>query len=267
MSGPDPRAVPDFLSLARLEGRAFVVLGAGQGIGRQTAHALAQAGARVACVDRDAALAEAVAGEVGGLPVVADALQREGVERAFAEAARWAGAVRGLVDIIGMPHIGPFLELDDERWRWQLDVVVGHAYLALQVGGRLIAEQGGGAIVCVGSISGLASVRGQTAYGAAKAALHHLVAGAARELAPRGVRVNAVAPGFVRTPRLEGKLDERQWAQVARIIPRGAPGVPAEIAAPILFLASDLASYITGQTLAVDGGLVGTIALPPDLLE
>ena len=267
MSGPDPRAVPDFGALARLDGRTFVVLGAGQGIGRQTVHALAQAGARVACVDREAALAESVATEVNGLPVVADALQREGVEHALAEAVRWSGAVQGLVDIIGMPHIGPLLELDDARWRSQFDIVVGHAYLALQVGGRVIGEHGGGAIVCVGSISGLASVRGQAAYGAAKAALHHLVACAARELAPRGVRVNAVAPGFVRTPRLESRLDEDQWARVAGIIPRGAPGLPAEIAGPILFLASDLASYITGQTLAVDGGLVGTVGLPSDVLD
>jgi NAD(P)-dependent dehydrogenase (short-subunit alcohol dehydrogenase family) len=116
--------------------------------------------------------------------------------------------------------------------------------------------------VFVGSMSGVGNVQGQVAYGAAKAALHHLVSGAARELAPSKVRVNAVAPGFVRTPRLVTMLGEEQWGAVDAIIPRGAAATPDEIAGPLLFLASDLASYITGQTLVIDGGLTGTVAIP-----
>jgi 3-oxoacyl-[acyl-carrier protein] reductase len=84
-----------------------------------------------------------------------------------------------------------------------------------------------------------------------------------RELAPVGVRVNAVAPGFTQTPRLLTILSSDQWAQVSSIIPRGAPGSPAEIAAAILFFASDLSSYITGQVLAVDGGMTGQVLVPP----
>lgn len=117
-------------------------------------------------------------------------------------------------------------------------------------------------MVFVGSISGLAHVPGQAAYGTAKAALHQLVASMGRELAPAGVRVNAVAPGFTQTPRLLTILSSEQWSQVSSIIPRGAPGSPAEIAAAILFLASDLSSYVTGQVLAVDGGMTGQVIVP-----
>ena len=253
----DHSEVPDYRALARLDGRRFVVLGGGNGIGRQVCHALAQAGAKIVCVDRSLELAKAVAAEVVGEPVVADVTRRDDLEHVLA-----GGPVAGLVDIVGMPVLGPLAELDDDDWQQQLDVVVRHAFLAMQVGGSAIAAAGGGAMVFVGSISGLAHVPGQAAYGAAKAALHQLVASMGRELAPAGVRVNAVAPGFTRTPRLLRVLSSEQWSQVASIIPRGAAGSPAEIAAAILFLASDLASYITGQVLAVDGGMTGQVLVP-----
>jgi NAD(P)-dependent dehydrogenase (short-subunit alcohol dehydrogenase family) len=256
----DGSAVPDYPGLLRLSGRTFVVLGGGNGIGRQTCHALAQSGARVVCVDRDPSMAAAVAGEVGGVAMTGDVTSRADVERIFRE----AGTVTGVVDIVGMPHLGPLSELDDERWQSQLELVLTHAFLALQVGGRAIAEAGGGSMVFVGSMSGLAHVPGQAAYGAAKAALHQLVGSMGRELAPAGVRVNAVAPGFTRTPRLQAMLSEEQWDRIGSIIPRGSAATPAEIAAAILFLASDLASYVTGQVLAVDGGTAGTLQ-PPQL--
>jgi len=232
LSGPDPERVPDYRRLFSLEERAFVVLGGGAGIGRQSSHALAQAGATVVVVDTDSA------------------------------AARQAGPVRGVVDIVGVASLGPLAELDDAGWDRQFDLVLRHAYLALQIGGRTIAEAGGGVMVFVGSISGYAHADGEVAYGAAKAALHHLVAGAARELAPRGVRVNAIAPGYTRTPRLLDMLGEQRWKDIDAMIPRGSAAVPAEIAAPIAFLASDAASYITGQILGADGGLAGGIPGP-----
>jgi NAD(P)-dependent dehydrogenase (short-subunit alcohol dehydrogenase family) len=102
---------------------------------------------------------------------------------------------------------------------------------------------------------------GQVAYGAAKAALMQLVGGMSRELGPR-VRVNAVAPGFVRTPRLNTMLSEENWRQIGALIPTGAAADPSEIAAAILFLSSDLASQVTGHTLLVDGGVAGVVPLP-----
>jgi NAD(P)-dependent dehydrogenase (short-subunit alcohol dehydrogenase family) len=105
-------------------------------------------------------------------------------------------------------------------------------------------------------------VREEVVYGTAKAALHYLVLSAASELARDGIRVNAVAPGFIRTPRLEQMLGADQWALVDRAIPLGRAAQPHEIAAPLLFLASELSSHVTGQVLAVDGGLANEAALP-----
>jgi NAD(P)-dependent dehydrogenase (short-subunit alcohol dehydrogenase family) len=257
----DRSPVPDYRTLYGLDGRVMVVLGGGNGIGRQTCHALAQAGAKVVCVDRDAARAGAVADEVKGVAHAGDVTKRSDVERVFA-VARQHGPIRGVVDIVGMPHLGPLAKLDDRLWASQFDLVLTHAFLAVQVGGKAIADAGGGAMVFVASMSGMTQIPGQVAYGVAKAALIQLVAGMGLEFGPVGVRVNAVAPGFVRTPRLNAMLSEAQWGQIGNLIPLGAPASPAEIAAPILFLCSDMASHITGQTLLVDGGIAGVVSLP-----
>jgi NAD(P)-dependent dehydrogenase (short-subunit alcohol dehydrogenase family) len=172
--------------------------------------------------------------------------------------------VRGVVDIVGVAGIRPLADTDDAAWAAQFDIVLRHAYLAVQIGGRVMAESGGGTLTFVGSLSGDLAVRGQVAYGVAKAALHHLVRSAAVELGPRQVRVNAVAPGFIRTPRLNGRLDESQWTEIGRHVPIGRAATPAEIAGPLLFLSADLSSHVTGQVLGVDGG-AGVIAALPEL--
>jgi NAD(P)-dependent dehydrogenase (short-subunit alcohol dehydrogenase family) len=259
---PTDDPVPDYLGLARVDGRNFVVLGAGAGMGRQCAHALAQAGARVACVDVDARLATRAAREVHGIPLTADATIRQDVERTFADAEAALGPVSGVVDVIGVASVGTLLELDDAGWNRQFDLVLRHAFLVLQVGAEAIRRAGGGTIVFVGSISGVRWVERQSAYGAAKAGLHHLVACMGGELGPSGVRVNAVAPGWVRTPRLDSRLGEEVWEEVGRAIPRGSVGRPAEIAASVLFLSTELSSYVTGQVLVADGGLTSRAAQP-----
>ena len=258
----DPDDVPDYQTLFDLSDRAFVVLGGGDGIGRQTCHALRQAGAKVIVVDRDPAAADRVADEVGGTALVADITRRKEVERVFAEATRRAGAVRGVIDIVGAAIPGPLNDLDDASWDRQFDLVLRHAFLTLQIGGHLLASAGGGSMVFVGSISGYSHAQHQVAYGAAKAALHQLVSGAARELAHERVRANVIAPGYTRTPRLSTLLGEQRWHAIGASIPWGRAAIPAEIAATIIFLLSDAASYITGQVLGVDGGLVGGIPGP-----
>ncbi len=134
----------DFISQLRLDGRGMVVLGAGQGIGAATARALAQAGAKVLCVDKEADLAAQIAAEVGGVACVADVTRREDMERIFATARESLGSVRGIVDIVGMAKLGPLSSFSDADYEWQFDVVLRHAFLALQIGGPLVAECGRG---------------------------------------------------------------------------------------------------------------------------
>ncbi|MDW3688857.1 SDR family oxidoreductase [Cupriavidus sp. CV2] len=253
---------PDYLSLLRLDGRGFVVLGAGQGIGEQTVHALAQAGARVLCVDQDERLAQNIAEAVGGIPCVADATKRADVQRVFDTARKHFGRVHGVIDIIGVAGIKPFSAVDDESWDRQFDIVVRHAYLAIQIGGEMMKADGGGIFAFVGSLAGNRAIPNETAYATSKAALHHLVRCAGAEYAPYNVRINAVSPGFVRTPRLNQRLGEAAWAAISEVIPLGRPATPAEIAGPLLFLASDLSAHMAGEIIEVDGG-VGVMALFP----
>ncbi|MBT3887269.1 MAG: SDR family oxidoreductase [Rhodospirillaceae bacterium] len=261
MSEPTTPPATDYPSLLRLDGQTAVVLGGGFGIGRETCLALAQAGARVFCVDLDASRAEAMAAEVNGEALIADVTKRQDVEILFDKVLQSAGRVDCVVDIVGRADIGPLADVDDAGWADQLDVVLTHGLLAMQIGGHAVTISGGGSMVFVGSISGMTSLPGQTAYGAAKAALLHLVKGMAQELAP-SVRVNAVAPGFVKTPRLCEIVGDKGWGALAKVIPIGAAAEPAEIASVILFLASGLASHITGQTILTDGGVAGHVPLP-----
>jgi NAD(P)-dependent dehydrogenase (short-subunit alcohol dehydrogenase family) len=269
MSRSDDSPVPDYPGLLRLEGRALVVLGAGQGIGRQAAHALAAAGARVACVDIDEGRARDVASEVDGIAVVGDMADRVDVERVFAEAeAGLAGAhggrldgLDGLVDVIGMAQYAPLVDLTDEQWSWHFDIVLRHAYLAAQIGGRVLSARGG-TMVFVASVSGITSAPRHAAYGAAKAGLMSLVRTAAVELGPAGVRVNAVAPGVVWTPRVSAFLGDEGRARNEANTPLRRIAQPADIAAAILFLTSELSAFVTGQTLVVDGGVGAKFPYP-----
>jgi NAD(P)-dependent dehydrogenase (short-subunit alcohol dehydrogenase family) len=260
---PERTPVANYANPASLEGRGFVVLGAGQGIGRQTSHALAQAGARVFCVDRDQALADSVSREVKGLACVADVTARPDVERVFAEAVVHFGeTLTGLVDIVGIADIRKLPDTDDASWNRNFDLNVRHAYLAIQIGSRAMAK--GGSMVFVSSISGTHSIENEVSYGAAKAALNHLVRGAAHELGPQNIRVNAVTPGFVRTPRLLAALSEDFWTGLKTYIPLRRAADPSDVAKAILFLASDMSAYVTGAVIPIDGGL-STVAPVPHI--
>lgn len=262
MTRTDDTPVPDYPAKLRLDDRGIVVLGAGQGIGRQATHALASVGARVFCVDKDPGLAADVAKEVDGIAWSGDAIARDDAQRLFDDAEAEMGRVDGVVDIIGMAQYRSLVDLDDELWDWHHDIVLRHAFLAAQLGGRAMARTGGGTMVFVASVSGLQSAPMHSAYGAAKAGLMSLVRSAAVELGPRGIRVNAVAPGVVWTPRVSGYLGEEGKARNAENAPLRRVALPADIAAAILFLTSDLSSYVTGQTLVVDGGVTAKFGWP-----
>ena len=253
---PDTSPVIDYLAQLRLDNQGFVVIGAGQGMGRQTAHALSQAGAKVLCMDIEAERAEQVAQEVGGEPFVGDATQRAELERLADTAEKTLPSLNGLVDIIGMARWGGVLDVSDEDWDWQFDMVLRHAYLSTQtLGQKLVAAGEGGSMVFIASVSALSAAPNHAAYGAAKAALLAWVKSVAIELAPHGIRANAVAPGTILTPRMEAQFDAERTAQNNAIAPLGAMGKPSDIASAALFLSSPLAGYITGRTLVVDGGV------------
>jgi NAD(P)-dependent dehydrogenase (short-subunit alcohol dehydrogenase family) len=261
MATPERSPVADYRNPARLDGRGFVLFGAGQGIGRQSAHALAQSGAKVLCVDREIDLAAAVAEEIGGEPIAADVATRAGAEKAFEKARAWFGdALSGVVDIVGVADVRKLADMDDAAWDRNFDIVLRHAYLAVQIGARSMPR--GGAMVFVSSLAGSRGVENQVAYGTAKAALDHLVRSAATELGPRNIRINAVSPGFVRTPRLLAALNEDFWRGLNDYIPLRRSAEPSDIAKAILFFASDMSTCITGTVLPIDGGVANVADLP-----
>ncbi|GAA1948073.1 SDR family NAD(P)-dependent oxidoreductase [Nocardioides panacihumi] len=248
---------PDYASMLRLNGQVHVVLGAGFGIGYQTSHALASVGARVVCVDRDEERAEKVAAEVDGIAWTGDITDRDSMAALFDHVDERCGRLDGVVDIVGLAIYKGLLDLTDEDWAFHHDVVLKHAYLALQYAGRYWERTGtGGSVTFVASVAGMTSSPKTSAYGADKAALMSLVRTAAVELGPLGVRVNAVAPGVVRTPRQQANPRWTRDLVVANVerTPLRKVAYPSDIASVLLFLSTPLAGHVTGHTITVDGG-------------
>jgi 3-oxoacyl-[acyl-carrier protein] reductase len=250
-----------------LEGKRILVAGAGRGIGAACVRLFAAAGARVACLDADAARRDAVVEDLRGsgadaVAIACDVRRYADVETAVAHAVECFGGVDVCVDVIGEARWGRVLELSDADWDDSFTLVLRHVfYLARAVGRQMLAQQSGGAIVSIASVSGLSSAPLHGAYGAAKAGLIALTKTLAVELAAAGVRVNSVAPGAVRTPRLLEVTTEERRAETARHVPLGRLAEPDEIAKVVLFLSSDLSSYVTGQTIVADGGATAQFPL------
>ncbi|MCW2526269.1 MAG: short-chain dehydrogenase/reductase [Pseudonocardiales bacterium] len=260
MTRSDDSPVPDYAGRLSLKDRGFIVIGAGNGMGRQAAHALASLGARTICVDQDPGLAEDIAKEVSGIGVALDMTKRENVQTVVDRAVQEFGQVDGLVDIIGLARWMDLIDLDDDTWNFEFDVCLRHAFLAMQIGARAMRQSGGGAMAFVASISGLFSAPNHAAYGAAKAGLMSLVRTAAVEFGKYNIRVNAVAPGATATPRIKGLLTPETQAKHEDLIPTGRLNEPSDIASALLFMVSDLSANITGQTLVVDGGVTSRYA-------
>ena len=178
----------------------------------------------------------------------------EMVTAAFSE----LGHLDQVITTVGWTAITPFLDESPEYWRRIVDVNLMSAIYVSAAAGRLMKEHGGGSIVLTSSEAGMVGTSGETVYSATKAGVVALAKSLAREFARFGIRVNAVAPGITDTPLLESQGGESLLASIVRQVPLRRAGQPEEIAAAIAFLASDEASYVTGQTLCVGGGLTMT---------
>jgi NAD(P)-dependent dehydrogenase (short-subunit alcohol dehydrogenase family) len=242
----------------RLERRVVAITGAALGIGRATARLFAEEGAWLALGDVDVAGAEAVAKEIagrGGRVVavgvdVGDAGQVQAfVDRAVAELGR--------LDVMfanaGIAHSAPFLEHPEAQWHRVLRVNLTGVFLCGQAAARQMVQQGGGRIIATASINGFRGVENLVGYNVAKAGVIELTRTMAVELAQHGITVNAIAPAQIDTRLTRGLPEEARRRRVERI-PMGRFGEAEEVARAALFLASDDASYVTGHTLAVDGG-------------
>jgi NAD(P)-dependent dehydrogenase (short-subunit alcohol dehydrogenase family) len=245
----------DMLGLA---GKVGIVWGGGFGMGERSALRLAEAGARVAVVDLVPERAETVAGEInagGGKAVAltADVTDEPSVEAAIAAAEGALGALDVMITVIGLGVWGQLLDFTMEQWEESHRINLTSFFIPARAVARSLVQHGKpGAIACVSSVSGLTAAPNHGGYGAAKAGMINLVRTMANEWGQHGIRVNAAMPGAAATPRLA--MSDEAKAAFKDKLPLGRPGEPDELAKALVFLVSDLASYITGDNLRVDGG-------------
>jgi len=252
----------------RIDGEIAVVTGVSEGIGRAIAEALAAAGARVAATHHSPEVCARVAAELGDghAGIVLDVSRRGSIEGAATEISATLGEPTLLVNNAGINRIAPAEALEEADWRAVLDVNLTGAFLTCQVFGARMIAAGRGSIVNIASITGAEmGTPGRAAYAASKAGLVGLTRVLGIEWAGRGVRVNAIEPGPVRTPMVEraiadGILDERE---IVDRVPAGRLAEPDDVARAVLLLASPEAAFITGQTLVVDGGYLAYGAAGP----
>jgi len=249
-----------------LRGKHAVVVGGGLGMGRATPHLLALAGASVAVVDIDGARARAVAGEISAgngnaAAITADVMAPSGAARAIEAAAAALGDLDVLIDIVGQTSRTLVVDIPDAVFDLDVERNFRHVVRCGQAFTRHCVARGhGGVIVNMASVSGMFSATATPTHGASKAAVIAITKTMAQEWAPLGIRVNCVAPGSIRTDRSVGTPETD--ALLEAVIPTGRRGRQEEVAKVILFLASDLASYVTGDAIVVDGGLTSRNPFP-----
>ena len=260
------------LDTFKLEGRTAIVTGAGRGLGFAIAEALAEAGARVAIFELNRELCESAVVKlrqsshtVIGLPV--DVTDAEAIQHAVAQVHAELGSPDILVNNAGIGYRKqenwptastiPLEHVSLENWRFVQDTNLTSCFHCIQAAGRLMLEKGAGAIINVASISGIIGNIGRdnTSYAAAKAGVIMLTKQLAASWAPRGIRVNAIAPGYMRTEMGALALEDPKCKDLVPVMtPMGRPGEPFEIKGLAVFLASDASSYLTGQCVVLDGG-------------
>jgi 3-oxoacyl-[acyl-carrier protein] reductase len=239
-----------------LTGRAALVTGASRGIGREIAKALAGAGAKVACVATNEDLLNSLVAEIGGgaIALKCDISKPAEIEATVEKAAAALGGLDILVNNAGVTRDNLLLRIKEEDWDTVLDTNLKGPFLFIKAAGRFLMRSKAGRVINISSVAGVLGNAGQANYSASKGGLISLTKTAARELGSRAVCVNAVAPGFINTD-MAAKVDPKVIEGVVAGLPLRRIGESKEIASVVLFLASDLAAYITGQVLGVDGGM------------
>ena len=243
-----------------LSGKVALVTGASRGIGCSIAKTLAQNGAHVVCVSRNVSDVQSVADEItaaGGTAaaVACDISDSDNVTKLVKETVGTHNHLDILVNNAGVTRDNLLMRMSEDDWNTVLNINLKAAFIAIKAAARTMIKQRKGRIINISSVVGLMGNAGQVNYAASKAGLIGLTKSTARELAPRGITANCIAPGYVATDMTNELGDEVQQSLNEKI-PLGRIGQVEDIAYAVAFLASDEAEYITGQTLTVDGGMV-----------
>jgi NAD(P)-dependent dehydrogenase (short-subunit alcohol dehydrogenase family) len=246
----------DYPALFRLDGKRALVVGAGSGIGRVSAEALAAFGAQVSCADLDPAAAERTATAITANGGTADALRVDVRDTAtVAAAVARCGVIDVLVSTPGINVRKPLLQITDDEFDRVIDTNLKGTFRLIRGVGAGMAERGYGSIIAFASIRALTVEPGQGVYAATKAGILQMLRALAAELGPRGVRANAIAPGVVDTPLTAPIKQNAEWYDgYARKSILGRWARPEELAGMVVYLASDASSYVTGALMIVDGG-------------
>lgn len=244
----------------RLDGKVALVTGAARGLGRACALALADAGADVALGLRDASTAPDLIQDIESmgrraLSLQMDVSSMEQIKSAVEKAVEHFGRIDILVNNVGVAPANPAEKVTEEDYDTTMDLNVKASFFTAQAVGKQMIKQGGGRVINMSSQAGFVALQDEAIYCTSKAAINHLTRNLASEWAKYNIMVNAVAPTFIETPGTEPWLNDPDFRQsVIDRIPLGRIGKPVEVAGPVVFLASDAASLITGSVLLIDGG-------------